>query len=265
MQVIRGFLARFFSVENLTSLVLGTVIMSLAGTMLIYVIGLLPDPRKDYWPFLAAFLCLLVITGVSLLISKSHRSALRPQLTGSIDRIQVMSAAQFTKVPEHQRSMAVLLTVSIRNKGTPSIADKWELAIHIKDAEHTVKTLPVYLPPLMQINVHDTVTGGITPLVGADALYNKAVIAPIATGAMIRGILLYIVNDVTEPMLTIPGTKYILEFVDIDGRTHEIAYPWPAIPDRRSGYMAGMLQTADMGMPVISEPLPAEPSSKPSS
>ena len=51
----------FFSLQNIISLVLGTVVVSTASTVLLYVVGFLPDPRKNFWPSIVAFLCILVI------------------------------------------------------------------------------------------------------------------------------------------------------------------------------------------------------------
>ncbi|HEY9159060.1 hypothetical protein [Candidatus Binatus sp.] len=261
MNSVRSFFNAYFGWRPSLAQILWTPVTLIAVRIILWT-WKQPLPRGEAMYWLIGIPLLLLVGAVASYATKSSR----PQLIGSIDRLGILNAAQLTKEAKHEHSMAVLLTVSIQNKGTASIADKWALAIRIKDAEQTIKTIPVYLSPVIQMNVHDAVTGGITPLLGADALYNKTVIAPIATGAMVRGILLYLVDDVTESMLTVPGTKYILQFVDINGRKHDIVHSWPAIPDRRAGYMAGMLQAPGMGLAMVTIP-PPEPSSssKPSS
>jgi len=258
MNSVRSFFNTYFGWRPSLAQILWTPVTLIALRIILWT-WKQPIPRGEVVYWLIGIPLLLL---VSVVISYATKSS-RPQLIGSIDRLAILNAAQLTEAAEHQHKTAVLLTVSVRNKGTASIADQWDLTIQIKDAERTIKAIPVYLPPLIQMNLLDNVAGGITPVLGADALYNKTVVAPIATGAMVRGILLYLVDDVTESMLATPGTKYVLQFTDINGRQHAVAYSWPAIPDRRAGYMAGMSQAPGMGTSAVIATTPPESPTSP--
>jgi hypothetical protein len=254
MNSLRDFFATYFGWRPTAAQILWTPVI-LVATRIVLWMWEQPLPRGElmYWLIGAPLLLL-----VGVVTSYAARTS-RPQLVGSIDRIHIMEASQVTKAPEHAHSMAILLTVSVRNKGTASIADVWELAIRIKDSKQTIETIPVYIPPMVQLNMHDKVTGALTSFLGADAMYNKSVVTPIVPGAMVRGLLMYLVSGVTDPILTVPGTKYILKFSNINGRKHEIVYAWPAVPDRRAGYMAGMLEVPGTGLTVASEAPPKPP------
>jgi hypothetical protein len=237
MEAWRIFFADYFGWRSVFAQVLWSGISLIAVRLALWM-WRQPFPRGEAVYWVIGFPALLILFPA---ISYVMKSGERPRLSGSIDRIQILKASQLTTDQRFAHSMAVLLVASIRNSGTPSMVEGWGLSISIKGAAKRISATAVKIPPAL-FKVHDTITGEVVEYVGYDALYNKTVFAPIATGAIVRGILLYFIDDVTDSMLMASGTRYHLKFSDILRRTYEVEHVWPAIPTARADIWQGYLR-----------------------
>ena len=242
METWRDFLATYFGWRPTLAQIVWTI-LTLAGGRLAFWMWHQQPPRGEWMYWLAGFPVLLVFWAA---VSYAARSGDRPNLTATIDRIQVMKAGQITRDPEYSHYIGLLLVVAVRNSGTPSIADQWKLSISLAGSKARVEAKGIMIPPNLIMNVIDEVTKKAIQYVGADALYNKTVLAPIPTGAMVRGLMLCFVDGLAEAALSSPGTQYHLSFIDILGKRRNLEYTWPAVVNRDSGYIAGLAQAIDL-------------------
>jgi hypothetical protein len=75
---------------------------------------------------------------------------------------------------------------------------------------------------------------------GADALYDKLSTKPIATGEMVRGVLLFGISGVSYEVLISPGTQYRLKLTDVTGTEAHGDLVWPVKPSDVFGYIPGL-------------------------
>ena len=117
-----------------------------------------------YW--IAGFPVVLVLWAS---ISYAARSTARPQLVAAIDRVHVMNAAQIIRDPEYAHQAGLLLVVSVRNSGTPSIADGWKLSVSIAGSSEKLEAKGIMIPPNSAMQVRDAVTSKSVTYAGVDA------------------------------------------------------------------------------------------------
>lgn len=187
--------------------------------------------------------------------SNSARS--EPNFSASIDRVQTfVSSGCSMPVPfpnSDPDDIYLIVTASIRNSGSPSIADGWSLLIHPLFGP-AIKPEGLYLPDTISLVSPDgkhTVS-----YLGKDGLYNKTLEHPVGQGAFVRGILMYRVKGSTVEALSEPGIKYELAYNDILGRVQTIQWVWPTISlYDQWGYLPGLsVGPSGPGGPVVPTP-----------
>ncbi|MBI1956189.1 MAG: hypothetical protein HYS38_07320 [Acidobacteria bacterium] len=128
-----------------------------------------------------------------------------PNLTASIDGVNSAS------IREQPNTTAVMLEVSVRNEGSPSIADGWQLVVDI----------PNYpLSPILGKNTYidRVITMGRKSWGPEDALYDKAGNAPIPAGGRVGGVLFFLLDGIDGDNFTKRKDKTLtLTFRDVHG------------------------------------------------
>lgn len=138
-----------------------------------------------------------------------------PRLSGQIEGFKV---GKSTGVEETQ----VLIHLSVRNTGAPSIAEQFELAIQSSDFEEHQK--PTDIPKgytLLPLDKSPNVT--LNP---EDALTVKTE-KPIARGSLERGWLRFVLMSKHPERILRPGMRYTVSFSDISGKTYSADYRIP--------------------------------------
>jgi uncharacterized membrane protein len=185
----------------------------IAGRVLVWVFNVhLRSRWREVAFWVAAPLCVFVLMGV-LRQATSH-DIRDPLLKGEIDTVV------FGEIPELvQDGTAVTLIVSIRNVGSPTIVEGWELSVDLPGGK------------ALTAERHEVPDGLLVPrgdgtswtLHGVDALYHKTEVTPIATGGMQRGVLLFTLSGVKREVVAIAGTTYTLRYKDVIGKQYSNA------------------------------------------
>ncbi len=259
--MLREFIVNFFSLPNLANQLLGTALMSAAA----YIFW------QFCWPNLKQPARWLIVVGCLILISVGLNLVLtfnatpRPRFTASIDRIYLMPGPVTQPPGTTANDTILILIVSVRNNGAPSVAEVGNLQIVPPNGGPSPKTLGIYLPATITIGLDDP--SGTQPtlwLKGPDVLYNKTVVQPVATGSLVRGILEYVAHDATSSQISVPGTKYRLTYTDNFGTSYFAELVWnmrPAV----SGYLAGLTEVqAPPSGPAVTVPQSSASPSTPS-
>lgn len=182
--------------------------------------------RGLFWmaTVVAAF---VLLSGVTYTI----RAPVRPDLRGGFDSV---SFVNFGPTPESQ-STGVLVLFNVRNAGSPTIVQDWNLTV-VPPGKETLRTVPTFIPKVLMLN-----PPAPFPFVcGRDALYRKSAEEPIANGAMARGFLLFSISGYTLSNFASPvGTELVMTFTDVLGNSHRAKWTWPAVTEPL-GYSPGM-------------------------
>jgi hypothetical protein len=172
---------------------------------------------------------------------------------------------RYAATRDYANDTILILIVSVRNNGAPSVAEVGYLQIVPPNGGSSPQTLGIDLPATTTIGLDDP--SGTQPtlwLKGSDALYNKTIVQPVATGSLVRGILEYVVKGATSSQIAVPGTTYRLGYKDNFGTPYfaELVYNIkPAV----SCYLPGLTEVPapPSGPAVISPQSSASPSTPP--
>lgn len=215
---LKRYARQFFGIDNLLSLVLGAILLSAASTALLWVMGFLPDFTNNWRYWLFAFLCfLLICVTVSFLTATSGsprraRFRMRPMILG-------------TGLDPEQKAMAMTV-LALYNNGAPSIADGWEMTVTIPEMA-PVKGDRVQLPPIMNIQA---IEGGTRTFLASDALYEKSIVAPLANGGMVTGILQFRFDTLSKDQINRGDASFTVKCFDSRGEAHEITFDRSMMP-----------------------------------
>jgi hypothetical protein len=148
----------------------------------------------------------------------ADESVYAPHLSGHINRLFV---GHFPDTPEYRAEGAkygflvtdgiVTLVATVRNTGSPSIAENWELILETPHGSRET-AMPEVLSPNMTLPVSDEKQ--TTMLGGWDALYAKTAEQPIPTGGLRRGVLVFHFHHVEAATVQMPDNKVYLQFTD---------------------------------------------------
>ena len=94
-------------------------------------------------------------------------------MSGEIDRVHTLDPVEITGKSEDAAKVAIMLVVSVRNSGTPSIADEWSFTARLRG--RTLASTGIHLMPQMTFNLIDSATSRPIQYSGSDALYEKTV------------------------------------------------------------------------------------------
>ncbi len=189
-------------------------LMSGIASVVLLILGALRKwanvPRPVLWT--AAAVCFFF--AAARVWTTEHRKYLtelernKPQLAGGIVQ------CRFFPWPGEPNSSMIVIVASIKNTGAPSVAAAWTLSVTIpgdikRQAEHMVA------PEILQLLPTAIPRGQAIQYFPEDALYEKAVKAPIPTGGLISGHLLFKLNGIKCETVENPGTIVSLGFKDV--------------------------------------------------
>jgi hypothetical protein len=180
--------------------------------------------NKVFWA-IAAFALLL---GCFLAWRDEHNSLKRteqelaqeknpntPRLSGQIEQVKVGKSSD-------NNETQVLIRLSVRNTGAPSIAEGFELAIRSgnfeahdnpKEIPKDYTLLPVDKSPKITLNPQEMIS--------------RTAPNPIARGSLERGWLRFMFTNTQPERIWRPGMKYTVSFADISGKTYSTDYLVP--------------------------------------
>jgi hypothetical protein len=165
---------------------------------------------------------LLVPTLILGTLWMSGRPGTSPDLRMRIERISITPPPE---LPPPQAPATpgtyLLVTASVRNLGTPSIADDWSLLAEIEDTKVAASG----------IMVGDKLTFRYGERVytypSSEMLYNKS-LDPIPTGGRAVGLLLFVLENV-NPTNIRAGTAFTLTCHDVLDSKLSTRFVWPAV------------------------------------
>ena len=131
-----------------------------------------------------------------------------PKLMGTLEQITFLTAT-----PQNGPSVeAILVNLTVRNTGTPTIADRFEMSVGAKSGVTYPCQIEMF-PDELTIPFTD---GPTFVFKRHDAIYDKTTV-PIPTGGQARGWMFATVAGTTEPELNQEGTTVTVIFEDITG------------------------------------------------
>jgi hypothetical protein len=137
----------------------------------------------------------------------------RPSLAGRIENMSMYP------VPNHREDLAVSLVVSIRNAGSPSIAQGWNLEVSSASRRAPTVLEPVHVSGSVEM---PGTTGKKIDLAKEDLVLKTAQV-PIAKGALVNGILTFVLSKTSENELANTNTSLIVHFKDSQGNPYQTA------------------------------------------
>ena len=137
-----------------------------------------------------------------------------PDLIASVD---IMASGEAETYPG---ALSLTLIVSIRNMGAPSIVTHWELAIE-RPGHKPLEVKPTHPPETLTLHHND---GSSIKLKSGEAIYDKTVRHPIATGGNQQGFLFFIIRDIKREELFQKGVVLKLLYRDAWGRPFSLAF-----------------------------------------
>lgn len=149
---------------------------------------------------------------ISLLLSGIgfYRSLLDgPHFHPAIDQI-----IAFTD--EHDKRFKILLVASVRNSGSPSIADWGPLEAQLTNKQ-IVRGTAYQIPTELSMSISTKETRVFH---GSDEIHRQTLKHPVGNGAHVRGLLLYVFEDASERDLSMLGTKFRLHVRDVAGNEY---------------------------------------------
>ena len=188
-----------------------------------WLFNVVPKKERLYWIIMPIF-----ILGIIALASHLFKPIPnKPVLAAKIDVVNIHPA------PSDANSTSMILVISVRNSGTPTILEDWSVTTKLEG--RTILAENLYLSETMDL---EGPQGKITYR-RQDAIYTKTVDMPIPQGGMVRGIIWIMFKGIRFDILNRPGTKIEVNFVDVLGSEHVISTSISAIPSRPS-YLPGL-------------------------
>lgn len=165
------------------------------------------DPKRGF---------IIAAAGVALLIAPihiwtiEHRARLfaEESLASRLPKLSLHIVEAATGMVNNQ--VFLLLTVRIRNMGTPSVADTWEIHLISADGQ-SCRFLKRLIPP-------NGINLGTKHISASDAIYDKVVSNPIPEGGQQVGVILYQVDGISNANLASESNSLRLSVRDVTGK-----------------------------------------------
>ena len=140
------------------------------------------------------------------------RKLSKPALSAEVDHL-------ISHVGEDNR-LWIFVCVSVRNQGTPTIAEYWQ--VHIQRKDDSIEPFEMYaLPDEAHLKMYGSETGVLLRR-GRDSLQEKGVI-PVPQGGIIRG-WLHAISSQAMIGSTQNGERLIVKFKDVNGRDYQAEF-----------------------------------------
>ena len=137
-----------------------------------------------------------------------------------IDLYQLHALRPLGNVPVEPIRTEIVIVAGLRNLGTPSIAEAWQLSA--RNGAGVYESRPQQVPGELRARLSEN-----EELVfhGADALYEKA-IQPVVTGGKVQGWLYFVFDNVSWGTLSRPGVVYRLACRDVYDKEYWTEIAW---------------------------------------
>ena len=206
------FLRDFFSVRQITSLIVGSMLIAGAIWVIGWVFALFPLVRSQwsFWIFVPG--CIIVI---ALALELLRRTTLpRPRFRVAFGQLSLGPDPN-----DPQNSSAVVVTLNMYNTGLPSIVDHWQFKMTpVGELSKVGEPVTVFGPVTLR-----AANGESTQYLENDSLLIRGVQAPIATGGMIFGYIVFHIRGVAPEVAIRANT--LLELTCIDALGNEHSFP----------------------------------------
>lgn len=135
----------------------------------------------------------------------------KPSLSGEIENLSLYP------VPNTRRSLAISLVVSVRNTGSPTIAQDWTMSVTAPGRNDLGTLEPVHVNGIVEMPG----TAGMQVDLATEDLVIKSKQNPIAKGAQLKGILTFVLPNVSARELSNNHATLLLQFKDNQGRSYK--------------------------------------------
>ena len=141
----------------------------------------------------------------------SQVSPEKPSLSGEIENLSLYP------VPNNRRNLAISLVVSVRNTGSPSIAQDWTLSVTAPGRTDLGNLEPVHVNGVVEMPG----TAGMQVDLAKEDLAIKSKQNPVAKGAQLKGILTFVLPNASARELSKNKAALLLQFKDNQGRSYQ--------------------------------------------
>jgi hypothetical protein len=191
--------------------VLWTISLTVLTRFLMWVFRVTRIRERWYWVAvpLLVFCALTVIHG----------------LAGGGNNVDIRPRAEFVDigaVAELKDYPALLVIMSVRNVGMPTVLEGWTAEITMPTGKPLVM-LPYQFPGTITLDL--AAHYGNRAYTKADSLYLKG-LTPIARGAMVRGILTYVPPAGVTRQDLLAGKHAKIHIFDVTGEEHTVDISW---------------------------------------
>jgi hypothetical protein len=135
----------------------------------------------------------------------------KPSLSGEIENLSLYP------VPNNRRNLAISLVISVRNTGSPSIAQDWALSVTAPGRTDPGTLEPVHVNGMVEMPG----TAGMQVDLAKEDLVIKSKQNPIAKGAQLKGILTFVLPNASARELSNNHATLLLQFKDNLGHSYQ--------------------------------------------
>lgn len=203
-----------FTVRSLLSNIAWALMLSALGRLTMWVFHVTKFRERWYWVAVPALVFIGLAAVHVMSIGGQDRIDIRPR----IEEIAVGDASAVGSSTGASAS-GILIVMSVRNPGMPTILEYWRLDITM------INGAELKLLPSPMNNVGMTFNGGTRTFTHADSLYLKG-LQPVPRGGMVRGILAYIPGQGYTRDDILAAKHGTLHILDVSGDDHTFDVDW---------------------------------------
>jgi hypothetical protein len=193
-----------FTFHNLLFNIILTAIISILWRGIMWLYNKTPKKELLYWIFIP-LLVLVVISSISFLDNQSYNKI---KISGTIEAVNIHSDNNDTRV---------LLIVSVRNVGSPTILDNWIMRIESEDGNIFYGRNEALPETLTLFDEKDSTKYIYSD---KDAIYEKFIVSPLQTGEFRIGIYWVVFKGISKDIISQPGNKFIIQCADVTNNLH---------------------------------------------
>jgi hypothetical protein len=223
-----GFLAQSFTLHNILNQLIWAALWAVLVRGFVWLAKKSIDKRREiaFWVIVPV----VVVLFIGTIRFATSQGTGQPILKATIDSVAVGNYKEGTG------STALMVVVAVRNLGMPTIIEGWSLLIDVSGVGKRT-LIPEYIPIGKSVTLD--YEGGSITFSGAEIIFNKTTENPLLTGAMARGVLIFIVNDIRKETVARPGTTFTLSFTDVTGKAYSVSRIWTGV-EGKPPYLPGL-------------------------
>jgi len=210
-----------------TAQVLGMILVTVAYFAYAYwpeISDNIPQARRTRARWVAAVVGVMVVAGIWATRFLPDQASAVPAPTASatpavgitLDLIRAdandLASCDSPIVEPGMSGSLLVIVAAVKNSGPPSVVEYSPLTITLVTGETLEIRRQERIPVGMKFK--NARTGQIIEYSGEDALYNTT-FTPVASGARLPGIFMWVVEDVPYTTLLLPKTRYCMDYRDV--------------------------------------------------